>query len=148
MTGICGAAALAGCAEREPADPVTTRTSALTQTLTPIADTFINSVYADNNNGASPSIYTGTSGMSGVMRGLVRFAMPPALQGRVTVSRVTLTMVTRGLSATGSCPPTPATETLQPLAADWIEGAGFSDSMGTNTVGQFCGATGATWNQP
>ena len=147
-TSVLAAAALAGCAEREPPDPVTTRTSALAQTLTPIADTFINSAYADNNNGASPSIYTGTNGMSGVMRGLVRFAMPPALQGRVMDSRVTLIMVTRGLSSTQTSPPTAATETLQALTQDWIEGAGLGDTMTTNTVGQACGTLGATWNQP
>ena len=121
--------------------------STLTGALATEADTFINSMVPDNNNGTSPSIYTGMTGQGGMMRGLVRFAIP-ALQGQVTVSRVSLTMVTRGLSATDMVPPMPATESLQPIAVDWSEGAGFGDGQMTNTVGQACGTSGATWNQP
>ena len=55
--------------------------------LTPNQDTFINSAVPDNNDGASPSLYTGHNGMNGAMRGLVRFPIPAAWQGHVTVTR-------------------------------------------------------------
>src|SRR5262245_39442783 len=87
----------AGCAARDTAEPVTTRVSALQRTLTPAADTFINSAAPDNNNGASASIYTGRTGQGGALRGLIRFVMPAELQGRVNVSQVRLQMITRGL---------------------------------------------------
>ena len=65
---------------------------AATQTLTPAHDTFINSASPDNNNGASTSIFTGKEGRGGAMRGLVRFAMPAGLSGRVTVTDSALTL--------------------------------------------------------
>jgi hypothetical protein len=148
LASILVAASLAGCAARDPSDPITTRVSALTPTLSPAADTFINSSSPDNNNGTSPSIYTGKNGQNGLMRGLVRFTMPPELQGRVTVSGVTLAMVTRGTGASDTTPPTPATESLQAITVAWSQGSGFGDGTTTNTVGQPCGTTGATWNQP
>jgi len=140
--------ALAGCdGSGDLSDPAATRVATLTGTIAPAADTFINSFAPDNNNGTSPSIFTGMNGQGGMMRGLVRFAIPTALQGHITVGRVSLTMVTRALGMTNS-PPTAATESLQPLAVDWTEGAGFGDSAQQNTVGEACGTTGATWNQP
>jgi hypothetical protein len=111
-------------------------------------DTFINSAAADNNDGASPSLYTGHSGMGGAMRALVRFAIPAAWQGRVTVTRAVLATVTRGTGNDETTVPTPATESLQALAAAWTEGSGFGDVTTMNTVGQACGTSGATWNQP
>ncbi len=111
-------------------------------------DTFINSAAADNNDGASPSLYTGHNGMGGAMRALVRFAIPAAWQGRVTVTRAVLATVTRGTGNDETTVPTPATESLQALAAAWTEGSGFGDSSMMNTVGQACGTSGATWNQP
>ncbi|HEY7374896.1 MAG TPA: DNRLRE domain-containing protein [Polyangia bacterium] len=148
-TFICAAGALAACSGREAPEAITTRASALSaRTLAATADTFINSAFPDNNNGTSPSIYTGMNGQGGLMRGLVRFTMPPELQGRVTVSAVTMTMVTRGLGMTDSNPPTAATAALRATAVAWSEGTGFGDGQAANTVGQACGATGATWNQP
>src|SRR6476646_8578568 len=60
---------------------IASRASALSQALAPVADTFVNSARADNNNGASPSLFVGQNGQGGAMRGLVRFALPPALVG-------------------------------------------------------------------
>ena len=111
-------------------------------------DTFINSAAADNNDGASPSLYTGHNGMGGAMRALVRFAIPAAWQGRVTVTRAVLATVTRGTGNDETTVPTAATESLQALAAAWTEGSGFGDATKMNTVGQACGTSGATWNQP
>ena len=91
-------------------------------------DTFINSAAADNNNGASPSLYTGHNGMDGGMRALVRFAIPAAWQGRVTVTRAVLAMVTRGTGNQETTVPTTATESLQALTAAWTEGIGFGDA--------------------
>lgn len=122
--------------------------SALAQALPAAADTFINSAFPDNNDGSSPSLYTGQNGMGGRMRALVRFDLPPAWQGRVTVSRVVLTMVTRGTGSGETTPPTAATASLQALTAAWQEGSGFGDATGQNTVGQACGTSGATWDQP
>ena len=140
----------AGCGARETPERSETRVSALTRSLAPAADTFVNSAFPDNNNGLSPSIYTGRNGQGGAMRGLIRFAMPADLQARVTVSRVRLTMTTRGLSVTETAPPTEAVETLRALGASWTEGNGIGSAMTQFTVGQACtsaGATGATWNQ-
>ncbi|MES1165729.1 MAG: DNRLRE domain-containing protein [Verrucomicrobiota bacterium] len=116
--------------------------------LAPDQDTFVNSAAADNNDGASPSLYTGHNGMNGAMRALARFAIPAAWQGRVTVTRAILATVTRGTGNDENTPPTPATESLQALTAAWAEGSGFGDSSTMNTVGQACGTSGATWNQP
>jgi len=116
--------------------------------LSPDQDTFINSAAADNNDGASPSLYTGHSGMGGTMRALVRFAIPAAWKGSVTVTRVVLAAVTRGTGNAETTVPTAATESLQALTAAWTEGTGFGDMTTMNTVGQDCGTSGATWNQP
>jgi len=139
---------LAGCGQRDAVeDSTTTRVSALTQRLAPVADTFINSVDPDNNNGASLSFFTGQNGQSGVMRALLAFELPAGLQGRVTVDAVTLTVTTEGLG-TGTTPQTPATESLRVVEVAWTEGSGAGNTMGTYTVGQPCGSTGATWNNP
>jgi hypothetical protein len=146
---ITGAAVvLVGCGGRGPTDPVTTRVSALSRTLAPAADTFINSTVPNNNNGASFSIFTGRNGQGGMMRGLIRFATPPELQGRVTVNRVVLSLVTQGTGIMQDVPPTPATDSLYPVGETWTEGTGFGDGLTMNTVGQPCATTGATWNQP
>lgn len=121
---------------------------ALAQTLVlaPAGDSFINSAVPNNNDGASFSLFTGTNGQSGIMRGLVRFATPASLQSRVTVSGVQLTMTTQ-LFPNGNVG-TASTETLRALTEDWIEGNGSGDSQGNYVVGQPCGsALGVTWNQ-
>jgi hypothetical protein len=146
-TAACAALALAGCGAAAP-DAVTARGAALALALAPAADTFLNSAFPDNNDGASLSIYTGKNGQGGLMRGLIRFDLPAGLQGRVTVSRVVLTMVTRGTGLGDAVAPTPATESLEPVAAAWAEGSGFGDGTTSNTVGQPCAAHGATWNDP
>jgi len=121
---------------------------ALVQPLAPSADTFLNSAVPDNNDGTSPSMFTGENGQGGLMRGLLRFSLPPGLQGRATVTRVTLTMTTRGTGQGDTTAPTAATESLQAVTIPWTEGSGFGDGTQMNTVGQPCGTTGATWNQP
>ena len=140
-------ASLAGCGSAEGRGEVTARRSALTLTLTASADTFINSANPDNNNGISPSLYTGENGQLGLMRGLLKFALPATLRGQ-TVSQVTLTLVTRGTGLGDTTPPTAATASLQAVTVPWVEGGGFGDGSMSNTVGQPCGTTGATWNQP
>jgi len=87
---LIAVAGVAGCG-RNVDDATATRTAALTSTLAATADTFINSAFPDNNNGASPSIFTGHNGQGGMMRGLVRFVLPQNVQGRVNVSRGRLT---------------------------------------------------------
>lgn len=148
LRSVVVAAALAGCDRGDSPAALTTRGSPLTQALAPSADTFINSASPDNNNGASPSIFTGENGQTGLMRGLIMFALPGALQGQVTVSRVTLTMVTQGTGIGDTTPPTAATESLQAVTVTWGEGDGFGSGMSSNTVGQACDTTGATWDQP
>ena len=94
--GIAGvlASALAIAAFVAPAAAI-----AATQTLTPSDDTFINSASPDNNNGGSASIFTGRDGRGGMMRGLIRFAMPTGLSGRVSVTNSVLTMTTQALGS-------------------------------------------------
>ncbi len=138
--------AAAGCLPEQAA--VQTDGVGLMQEWPAAADTFINAAFPDNNNGSSPSLYTGQNGMGGAMRALVRFEPPAGWQGRVTVSRVVLTMVTRGTGSGETTPPTAATASLQALTAAWQEGTGVGDGSGQNTVGQACGTAGATWNQP
>jgi hypothetical protein len=118
-----------------------------TQVLAPSDDTFINSGNPANNNGASSSVFTGTDGHGGLMRGLVRFAMPAGLQGRVTVSDVQLRLTVRDFP--NGTAGTPAVETLAPLTQAWVQGNGSGEVSSTFTVGMLCGGTvtGATWNQ-
>jgi hypothetical protein len=120
---------------------------AATQVLAPSDDTFINSGNPDNDNGATASIFTGTDGHGGNMRGLIRFAMPPALQGRATVTGVQLTLVFQALG--NGAAGTPAIETLQAVTQPWTQGNGLGDAPSSFTVGQTCGGgiTGVTWNQ-
>lgn len=141
------AAAVAGCGEPGVSSSET-RPSALAPALAASADTFINSYVPDNNNGTSLSVYLGENGQKGLMRTLVRFQVPAAWQGHVTVTRAVLTMTTRGTGATETTPPTPATASLQAITVPWTEGPGFGDGPTSNTVGQACGTSGATWNQP
>jgi hypothetical protein len=119
--------------------------SAATRMVAPSGDTFINSVSPDGNNGASPSIFTGTDGHAGLMRGLVRFDLPSELQGRVTVTSVQLSMTVELLpnGTVGA-----AVETLQSLTQPWVQGNGVGGN-GSFTTGQGCGGSifGATWNQ-
>ena len=118
-----------------------------TQTLTPSDDTFINSHNPINNSGGSASVFTGTDGLGGLMRGLIRFDMPAALAGRATVTSAQLKMTTQALG-TGAAG-TAATESLRAVAEPWIQGNGVGNASTTFTVGQACGGlvTGATWNQ-
>src|SRR5215218_10152583 len=98
--GICALACFEGAAA-----------FAATQLLAPSDDTFINSVNPGNNNGGSNSIFTGKDGRSGIMRGLIRFAMPASLAGRVIVTSVELKMTTQALG--GGSGGTAATESLR-----------------------------------
>jgi hypothetical protein len=120
---------------------------AATQVLPPSDDTFINDGNADNNNGATLSIFTGTDGHGGNMRGLIRFAMPASLQGRVTVTgaQLTLTVQALGNGTAGAA----ATETLQAVVEAWVQGNGIGDAPSAFTVGEPCGGpvSGTTWNQ-
>ena len=75
--------------------------------------------------------------------------MPPDLQARVTVTGVRLTLITRGTGFDETTPPTAAgTASLQGSTTSWAEGSGFGDTMAMFTVGQPCGASGATWDEP
>ena len=118
-----------------------------TVVLSPSDDTFINSVNPNNNNGGSASIFTGTDGVGGVMRGLVRFDLPGGLQGHATVTSVQLRLTLRALG--DGTAGTGATETLQAVVQPWAQGNGVGNTNGTLTVGQACGGAifGATWTQ-
>jgi hypothetical protein len=118
-----------------------------TQVLAPSDDTFINSGNPDNNNGGSSSVFTGTDGHGGAMRGLVRFAMPAGLQGRVTVTGVQLRLTVRDFP--NGTAGTPAILSLAPLTQAWVQGNGSGELPSAFTVGMPCGGsvTGATWNQ-
>jgi hypothetical protein len=110
-------------------------------------DTFINSGNPDNNNGASASIFSGVDGHGGVMRGLVRFALPATLQGGAKVSTVRLRMTVRAL---GSGNAGGGEARLQAVSEPWLQGNGVGGTPMMFTVGEPCGASvsGATWNQP
>jgi hypothetical protein len=127
---------------------VSARASAATQVLAPSDDTFINQGHPANNNGATLSIFTGTDGQNGVMRGLIRFGMPAALSGRVTVTSAQLTMTLQALGDMTAG--TGAVESLQALTQAWAEGNGIGNVVMSFTVGQLCGGaiTGATWTEP
>jgi hypothetical protein len=145
---LAAAVALAGCGARETTRSPASRASALVFAPAVAADTFINSGFPDNNNGQSGSIFTGRTGMGTIMRGLIKFDLTAAPQGLAVVTDVRLTLTTEGLSANGTSPPTAATESLQAVTVDWSEGSGVGDAPSTFTVGQPCGTSGATWNQP
>jgi hypothetical protein len=148
--GVCLLCALAGCGGRETNQDWVSRASALSRMLAPASDTFINSHNPDNNNGASLSIFTGLDGMGGVMRGLIRFDLPAALQGRVTVTGAQLSLTTRGLGPDDTIAGTTATESLQAVGEAWAAGNGAGNVQTMFVVGEPCGGaiTGATWNQP
>jgi len=149
---LVAAVGLLGCG-RDAREPTATRTAALTSTVASDWDTFINSAFPDNNNGHSPSLFTGHNGQGGMMRALVGLrSLPREAQGRVTVNRVRLTLITRGTGLNEDIPPTPATLSLQALTIPWEEGVSIGNAMTMFTVGQPCNSngnsTGATWNQP
>jgi hypothetical protein len=118
-----------------------------TVSLTPSDDTFINGRNPDNNSGASQSIFVGVDGQGGTMRGLVRFAMPAALQG-TTVTEVQLTTTLRSLGQAGAGPDVMLG--LQAVTEAWIQGNGAGNTAMLYTVGETCSAAvmGATWNSP
>jgi hypothetical protein len=118
-----------------------------TAVLAPSDDTFINSGNPANNNGGSSSLFTGTDGHGGLMRALVRFAMPAGLQGRATVTGARLQLTVRELPNNTIGPA--ALETLARVTQPWAQGNGSGELPGTITVGLACGGTitGATWNQ-
>ena len=79
-----------------------------TMTLSASDDTMVNSRFPNNNFGTGISMFTGTdSGAGGPgigqMRSLIRFAMPAALQNKVTITHVALNI---RLYAVGSSPTT------------------------------------------
>ena len=110
-------------------------------------DTFLNSQFADNNNGGSTSFFTGESGQGGIMRALVRCDLPAGIDERTTVMQVTLTVRTAGLGSTGTTAPTAATETLRAVTEPWGEGDKVGATSMTYTVGQACTTGEASWNQ-
>jgi hypothetical protein len=118
-----------------------------TVTVSPSDDTFINSRNPSNNNGGSGSIFTGTDGHGGLMRGLIRFEMPTGLQGRAVLTAVQLhvTVQALGNSAAGE----PAVESLQVVNEAWTQGNGVGNVSSAFTVGQLCAdsVVGATWTQ-
>jgi len=130
ITGVSGSPAAAG-----------------TLTIGPSDDTFINSANPSNDNGGSSSLFTGTDGHGGLMRGLVRFDMPAGIRAAATVTSVQLRMTVAALG--DGTAGTPATEALQAITQTWTEGNGTGTLPGTLTVGQTCGGaiTGATWTQ-
>ena len=109
-------------------------------------DTFLNSFHPDNNNGGSTTFFTGENGEGGIMHALIRCDLPDAINERVTVAQVTLTLTTAGVAG-GTTPPTAAIEFLLPLTQPWGEGDKVGETMMTYTVGQACTAGEATWNQ-
>ena len=119
---------------------------AATQTIPASADTFINSLSPDNNNGATLSLFTGREGRGGMMRGLIRFDLPAALAGRVAVTNSLMSLTTQADNR--NQPPAAATLAVHPLSVGWSEGNGAGNSVGTFVVGQTCTGTGATWNRP
>ena len=127
---------------------IASRAVAGTINLELAADTFINSASPSNNNGHSYSIFTGTNGMGGLMRGLVQFTMPAQLQGRVTVSSVQFGLTTQLFP--GGNTGTAAIAQLRAISEGWIEGNGFGNTQGTYVVGEACGGGifGATWDRP
>jgi hypothetical protein len=117
-------------------------------TLQPSHDTFINNRFPDNNNGHSLSIFTGTEGLGGVLRGLIRFDLPAGLAGRASIDSATLRLTTIALGdGVAGTAGTAGTVSLQALTQPWIEGTGFANSVTTFVVGQAC-TTGASWNKP
>jgi hypothetical protein len=69
---------------------------AATLTLTPVADTTLQSAYAGNNFGADSSFQAGTRRYDGVTRGLLRFDIARAVPVGATINSVSLTLtVTR-----------------------------------------------------
>jgi hypothetical protein len=118
-----------------------------TQVLAPSDDTFINGGNPGNNNGGSSSVFTGTDGHGGLMRTLVRFAMPAGLQGRAIVMSAQLRLTLRALP--NGTVGVPAVDTLAALTQPWAQGNGSGELPGTITVGLACGGTitGATWTQ-
>ena len=136
-----------GCADKVEKESTDSISLSISRNFSPADDTFINSLHPDNNNGASASIYTGVDGQGGVMRGLVRFAMPLGLQGRVTVSNVKLMLTTRALGSGAAGPA--LLQSLQAVSEAWVQGNGVGDVSTLNTVGQTCGGSisGVTWRQ-
>jgi hypothetical protein len=120
---------------------------AATQVLPASDDTFINGGNPANNNGASASIFTGTDGHGGVMRGLIRFGMPTGLAGRATVTNVRLSMTLQALG-NGSVG-AGAIERLQAVTQPFLQGNGVGNVSSAFTVGEACGGpiVGATWIQ-
>jgi len=139
---LIAALGVLGCG-RGASESTAGRTAALTSTVASDWDTFINSVVPDNNNGLSPSLYTGHNGQGGMMRALVQLrSLPREAQERVTVNRVRLTLITRGTGLNEDIPPTPATLSLQALTIPWEEGVSIGNAMTMFTVGQPCNSNG------
>lgn len=134
--------------------------SASTVSVTATEDTFVNNntatgtVYANNNNGLSLSLFAGQEGHGGKMRILLRFKFSNALAGVIKVTAVKLTLTMRGIGSTGTGlmpkatlsigdPPTPIGNPAQ----SWTEGIGAGNSQMLFVVGQAC-SSGASWNHP
>jgi hypothetical protein len=120
---------------------------AATQVLAASDDTFINGGNPDNNNGGSNSLFTGEDGHSGLMRTLVRFAMPAGLQGRASVTGAQLSLTVQALPMNQTMKA--GVLTLAAVSQPWVQGNGVGNDTYSYTVGQACGGTitGTTWNQ-
>jgi hypothetical protein len=132
------ALATAGAAPARADAPIVT-------TSNPSDDTFVNSAYPDNNDGAQVSLYTGNDG-SGVLRSLLRFPLPASFAGRASVNNVQLWLSLLPLvDGTSS---SPALETLMPVTEAWSAGFGLSEDPALTTIGAACTTSnaGASWN--
>jgi len=109
-------------------------------TLSPVADTFINSALPDNNAGGDTAFDAGTDGgnlgVPGVRRGLLRFDLSSLPPGATVTSVVLQLRVTR-VPGIG---PVNSTFDLHRLTAAWGEGTKVGNNGAPATAGE------ATWN--
>ncbi len=105
-------------------------------TLTPAADTFIQSNQADSNAGAHPWFDAGLDGGGGLRRGMIRFDLGSVPPGSTITSAVLRLRMTR-VPMTG---PVHSNFELRRLTTGWNEGAKIGNSGAPATTGE------ATWN--
>ena len=108
----------------------------VTVSLTPAADTFINSGASNNNAGRTGWFDAGRDGVNGVRRGLLRFDLSTIPTGS-TITSTTLQLTVTKVPASGRVN---STFDLFRLLADWTEGT----KSGNNGSGASPGE--ATWN--
>jgi hypothetical protein len=105
-------------------------------TLTVAGDTFINSLFPDNNDGGNAWFDAGTDGTGGVRRGLVRFNLASIPAGSTIDSAVLRLTVTR---VPGLAPMDSSFQTFR-IQTNWTEGTQIGMSGAMAGVGE------ATWN--